>query len=138
VSGSYPPEPRGPGAIGSHDSPIRSWELYRRAVDARFGQLGLSDHSGVDVIRWTISELELDGQRACLRSRKSSVGDQCPQAARIVKQRVVAMAVGWAPNRLKAGPNGSGVNRLDTDDILAPHTPTKAPSNGSDCVLVCT
>ena len=32
------------------------------------------------------------------------------------------MAVGWAPNRLKAGPNGSGVNRLDTDDILAPHS----------------
>ena len=32
------------------------------------------------------------------------------------------MAVGWAPNRLKADPNGSGVNRLDTDDILAPHT----------------
>ena len=61
--------------------------------------------------------------------------DQCPPGSRIVKQRVVAMAVGWAPNRLKAGPNGSGVNRLDTDDILAPHTPTKAPSNGSDCVL---
>jgi len=37
---------------------------------------------------------------------------------------------------LKAGPNGSGVNLMDTDDILAPHTPTKAPSNGSDCVLV--
>ncbi|MCJ7608073.1 hypothetical protein MUP00_00185 [Candidatus Bathyarchaeota archaeon] len=31
------------------------------------------------------------------------------------------MAVGWAPNRLKADPNGSGVNRPDTDDILAPH-----------------
>ena len=31
------------------------------------------------------------------------------------------MAVGWAPNRLKADPNGSGVNRLDTDDILVPH-----------------
>ena len=62
--------------------------------------------------------------------------DQCPPGSRIVKQRVVAMAVGWAPNRLKAGPNGSGVNRLDTDGILAPHTPTKAPSNGSDCVLV--
>ena len=58
--------------------------------------------------------------------------------SRIVKQRVVAMAVGWALSRLKAGPNGSGVNRLDTDDILAPHTPTKAPSNGSDCVLVST
>ncbi len=54
----------------------------------------------------------------------------------IVNQNVVAMAVGWAPNRLKAGPNGSSVNRMDTDDILAPHAPTKAPSNGSDCVLV--
>ena len=31
------------------------------------------------------------------------------------------MAVGGAPKRLKADPNGSGVNRLDTDDILAPH-----------------
>jgi len=27
---------------------------------------------------------------------------------------------------------------MDTDDILAPHTLTKAPSNGSDCVLVST
>ena len=78
----------------------------------------------------------VESPTTCLESRKSSVGDQYRQAARIVKQRVVAMAVGWAPNRLKAGPNGSGVNRLDTDDILAPHTPTKAPSNGSDCVLV--
>jgi len=34
------------------------------------------------------------------------VGDQCPQAGRIVNQEVVDMAVGWAPNRLKAGPNG--------------------------------
>jgi hypothetical protein len=32
------------------------------------------------------------------------------------------MAVGWAPKRLKADPNASGVNRLDTDDILAPHS----------------
>jgi hypothetical protein len=31
------------------------------------------------------------------------------------------MAVGWAPNRPKADPNGSGANRLDTDVILAPH-----------------
>jgi hypothetical protein len=31
------------------------------------------------------------------------------------------MAVGWAPNRLKADPNSAGVNRLDADDILAPH-----------------
>jgi hypothetical protein len=31
------------------------------------------------------------------------------------------MAVGWAPNRLKADPNGSDVNPPDTDDILAPH-----------------
>ena len=31
------------------------------------------------------------------------------------------MTVGWAPNTLEADPNGSGVNRLDTDDILAPH-----------------
>jgi len=68
-----------------------------------------------------------------LPEKQESIG----QVPRIVKQRVVAMAVGWAPNRLKAGPNGSGVNRLDTDDILAPHTPIKAPSNGSDCVLVC-
>ncbi len=66
-----------------------------------------------------------------------SAGDERWQAPRIVNQRVVAMAVGWAPNRLKVGPNGSGVNRLDTDDILAPHTPPKAPSNGSDCVFGC-
>ncbi len=42
--------------------------------------------------------------------------------SRIVNQEVVAMAVGWVPNRPKADPNGSGVNRLDTDDILAPHS----------------
>jgi hypothetical protein len=57
----------------------------------------------------------------CLRSRRSSAGDQRRQVPRIVKQEVVAMAVGRPPNRLKAGPNGSGVNRMDTDDILAPH-----------------
>ncbi|GAG03602.1 unnamed protein product [marine sediment metagenome] len=58
---------------------------------------------------------------------------------RIVNQDVLVRRGLWAvPYRLKAGPNGSGVNRMDTDDILAPHTPTKAPSNGSDCVLVST
>jgi hypothetical protein len=31
------------------------------------------------------------------------------------------MAVGWAPNRLRADPNGSDVHRPDTDDILTPH-----------------
>jgi len=49
------------------------------------------------------------------------VGDQWPQAGRIVNQEAVNMAVGWAPNRPKADPNGSGANRLDKDDILAPH-----------------
>ncbi len=31
------------------------------------------------------------------------------------------MAVGSASNRLKADPNGAGVNRLHTYDISAPH-----------------
>jgi len=56
---------------------------------------------------WTISALGLDSWRACLRSRKSSVGDPRRQAPRIVNQEVIPTAVGWAPNRPKAGPNNS-------------------------------
>ncbi len=55
------------------------------------------------------------------------MGDQCPQAGRIVKQEVASMAVGWAPNRLNADPNGSGVNPPDTDDISAPHSRPTMP-----------
>jgi hypothetical protein len=49
----------------------------------------------------------------------------------VLQPEVVAMAVGWAPNRLKADPNGSGVNPPDTDDILAPHSWNTSPKVGN-------
>ena len=51
------------------------------------------------------------------------MGDQCPQAARIVNQDVLARWIMQAvPHSLVASPNGSGINRPDTEDILAPHS----------------
>jgi len=65
-------------------------------------------------IRWATWAQELGWWSACLRvitclrSRKSSVGNQCPQAARIVNQDVLARWIMRAvPHSLVASPNSS-------------------------------
>jgi len=69
------PEPNFGGGVRT-DAPQRVWWDSTHDSPRSF--------DSADNIRCTSLVLELDRQRACLRSRSSSVSDQWPQPARIV------------------------------------------------------